>query len=78
MRAEITKKGLSSFYLMKKLTRYTNIRDLKASKSQLQPQQSDFNYESDLSGFFAFMKQHSTSSKLVKQSKASNKPNNGK
>jgi len=58
---------------MKKLTRYTNIRDLKASNSQQQPQQSDLKYESDLREFIAIMKQHSSSPKQSKRNNSSNK-----
>lgn len=63
---------------MKKLTRYTSIRDLKADNSQQQPQKSDSKYESDLMGFIAIMKQHSSSPKQSKKNNSSNKSGNGK
>jgi hypothetical protein len=44
---------------MTKLTRYTNIKDLKASKSLIQPQNSDSERESELKTVIALLKNHS-------------------
>ena len=45
---------------MIKLTRYTNIKDLKASKSSIQPQKSDSERESELKAFITLLKDHSS------------------
>ena len=63
---------------MKKITRYTSIRDLKADNSQQQPQKSDSKYESDLLEFIAILKKHSSSPKHTKENNSSNKSDNGK
>jgi hypothetical protein len=63
---------------MKKLTRYTSIEDLKASKDQLQPQQSGFERKSDLIEFIAVIKNHSSTPKQFKPGKGFNKSVSGK
>jgi hypothetical protein len=45
---------------MKKLTRYTSIEELKASKNLLRPQQSDSERKSDLSELISVLKSHSS------------------
>jgi hypothetical protein len=44
---------------MIKLTRYTNIKDLKAAKNSFQPQKSDSERESDLKELVDLIKNHS-------------------
>lgn len=63
---------------MKKLTRYTSIEELKASKNSLQPQQSDSERESDLSEFIAVLKSHSSISEPSKSGKSLNQSGSGK
>jgi hypothetical protein len=63
---------------MKKLTRYTSIEELKASKDLLQPQQSESKRESDLSEFIAVLKNHSSTLKPPKPSKSLNQSGSGK
>lgn len=43
---------------MTKLTRYTNIEDLKASKDSLQPQKSISELELELKEFITLLKNH--------------------
>jgi len=63
---------------MKKLTRYTSIEELKASKNLLQPQQSDSKRESDLSELIAILKDHSSTLAQPKSRKLLNQSNSGK
>ncbi len=63
---------------MKKLTRYTNVKDLKASDKQLQPQQPDLKYKTDLIEFIAIMKQHSSSPGRSARNNSPKKSGNGK
>jgi hypothetical protein len=58
---------------MKKLTRYTSIEDMKASKDQLRPQQSDFERKSDLIELIAVIKKHSSTPKQSKSGNSFNK-----
>jgi len=48
---------------MLKLTRYTSIEELKASKSPIQPKQADSQRESDLREFVTLLKDHSSAKK---------------
>jgi hypothetical protein len=63
---------------MKKLTRYTSIEELKASKNSLQPQQSDSERESNLSEFIAVLKSHSSILEQSKSGKPLNQSGSGK
>jgi hypothetical protein len=58
---------------MQKLTRYTSIEDLKKSNEQLQPQQSDLKYKSDLMEFISIMKKYSSIPREPKLSNPFNK-----
>ena len=62
---------------MKKLTRYTSIEELKASKDLFKPQQSESKRESDLSEFIAVLKSHSSALKPSKSGKPSNQSSSG-
>lgn len=62
---------------MKKLTRYTSIEELKASKDLLQPQQSESERESDLSEFIAVLKSHSSTLKPSKLGNPLNQSGSG-
>lgn len=63
---------------MKKLSRYTSVEELKASRNLSQPQQSDSQRESELSEFIAALKYHSSSPKVVKSGTSVNKSGSGK
>lgn len=63
---------------MKKLTRYTNIEELKTSDNQIQSQGPDLKYQSDLIECIAVMKQHSSSPEQAKTNHSSNKSGSGK
>ena len=63
---------------MKKLTRYTSIEELKASKNLLQPQQSDSERESDLGELIAILKNHSSTPERSKSGKPLNQSGSGK
>jgi hypothetical protein len=63
---------------LQKLTRYTSIEELKASKNLLQPQQSDSERESALSEFIAVLKNHSSTQDPSKSGKPLNQPGSGK
>jgi hypothetical protein len=63
---------------MTKLTRYTSIEELKASKNSLQPQQSDYQRESELSELIAVLKSHSSTLEQSKSDKPLNQSGSGK
>ena len=63
---------------MNKLTRYTSIEELKASKNLLQPQKSDSERESDLSELITVLKNHSSTPEQSKSDKSFNQSGSGK
>ena len=63
---------------MTKLTRYTNIKDLKASKSLIQPQNSDSERESELKVVIALLKDHSFIPEQSKSGPSLNQSASGK
>lgn len=63
---------------MKKLTRYTSIEALKASRGQLQTKQSGLGYKSDLIEFIAVMKKHSFTPNQSRLGNPFNKSGSGK
>lgn len=63
---------------MIKLTRYTSIEDLKASKNSFQSQKSDSERESDLKEFIALIKNHSSTPEHSKSYNSLNRSSSGK
>jgi len=63
---------------MLKLTRYTSIEELKASKNPIQPKQSDSQRESDLREFVTLLKDHSSAKKHSTPIQPSNHSDRGK
>jgi hypothetical protein len=63
---------------MLKLTRYTSIEELKASKNPVQPKQSESELESDLREFVTLLKDHSSAKKHTTPIQHSNHSERGK
>jgi hypothetical protein len=63
---------------MTKLTRYTNIEDLKASKDSFQPQKSISERESELREFIALLKNPTSTSESSMPGKSLNQPGSEK
>lgn len=63
---------------MVKLTRYTNIDDLKASKDSLPTLKSDSERESDLRAMIALIRTHSLTPERSKSTEVLNRSNSGK
>jgi hypothetical protein len=63
---------------MTKLTYYTSIEDLKASKSSFLPRKSDSERELELKEFIALLKDHSSPSEPYKSNKSLNQSGSGK
>lgn len=63
---------------MVKLTRYTSIEELKASKNSFQPQKSGCERESDLKEFIALVKNHSFTPEPSKSDNSLNRSSSGK
>ncbi len=63
---------------MKKLTRYTSIEELKASKNLLRPQQSESERESDFSELISVLKNHSSIPERSKPDRPLNQSGSGK
>jgi hypothetical protein len=63
---------------MTKLTRYTNIEDLKASKDSLQPQKSISERELELREFIALLKSPTSTSERSIPGKSLNQPGSEK
>jgi len=63
---------------MTKLTRYTSVEDLKASKNELQPQKSISERELELREFIALVRNQPSTTARPKSDKSSNQPGSGK
>jgi len=63
---------------MTKLTRYTNIEDLKASKDSLQPQKSNSERKSELMEFITLLKNQPSTPERSDSGKSLNQSGSGK